>query len=244
LIESALFGHEKGAFTGAVSQELGRFELADGGTIFLDEIAEIDPDLQKKLLRVLQEGEFERVGSAQTRTVDARVIAATNRDLHQAMREGTFRPDLYFRLAVFPVEVCPLRARLEDIPLLVWHIISAKQTRLGKRIEEISQATMDRLIQYAWPGNIRELENVLERAIILSPASTLMVEPLLDVVVPPTRNSEANLGSIDNVLRQHILNVLQECHWRIKGSGAAAERLGMNPSTLRYRMKKLGIERR
>ena len=145
LIESALFGHEKGAYTGALTQEFGRFELADGGTIFLDEIGEIHPDLQTKLLRVLQEGEFERVGSGETRTVDVRVIAATNRDLHRAMQEGQFRPDLYFRLAVFPIEVPPLRARREDIPLLVWHFISKKQAKLGKRIEEISQTTMDRL---------------------------------------------------------------------------------------------------
>lgn len=244
LIESSLFGHEKGAYTGALSRELGRFELADGGTIFLDEIGDIHPDLQTKLLRVLQEGEFERVGSGETRTVDLRVIAATNRDLRRAMREGQFRPDLYFRLAVFPIEVPPLCARREDIPRLVWHFISDKQAKLGKRIEQVSQTTMDRLSEYPWPGNIRELENVVERAIILSPGSTLIVEPLLQVVVPGTKLPKAKPGSADNVLRNHILGVLQECHWRIKGAGAAADRLGMNPSTLRYRMKKLGIERR
>jgi formate hydrogenlyase transcriptional activator len=244
LIESALFGHEKGAYTGAVTQEVGRFELADGGTIFLDEIGEIHQDLQTKLLRVLQEGAFERVGSGETRTVDLRVIAATNRDLHRAMREGPFRTDLYFRLAVFPIEVPPLRARREDIPLLVWHFISDKQAKLGKRIEQVSQTTMDRLTNYPWPGNIRELENVVERAMILSPGSTLIVEPLLQVVMPGASFPEAKPGSADDVLRNHILGVLQECHWRIKGAGAAADRLGMNPSTLRYRMKKLGIERR
>ena len=243
LIETALFGHEKGAYTGALSQELGRFELADGGTIFLDEIGDIRPDLQTKLLRVLQEGEFERVGSSETRTVDLRVIAATNRDLGRAMQEGQFRPDLYFRLAVFPIEVPPLRTRREDIPDLVWHTISKKQAKLGKRIEQVSQTTMDRLAEYPWLGNIRELENVVERAMILSPGSTLIVEPLLQEVVPGTSLPDAKLGSADNVLRMHILGVLQECHWRIKGSGAAADRLGMNPSTLRYRMKKLGIER-
>ncbi len=243
LIESALFGHEKGAYTGALSQELGRFELADGGTIFLDEIGDIHPDLQTKLLRVLQEGEFERVGSGETRTVDLRVIAATNRDLRRAMREGQFRPDLYFRLAVFPIEVPPLRAQREDIPRLVWHFISNKQTKLGKTIEQVSQTTMVRLSEYPWPGNIRELENVVERAIILSPGSTLIVEPLLHVAVPGTGLPEAKSGSADNVLRTHILGVLQECHWRIKGAGAAADRLDMNPSTLRYRMKQLGIER-
>jgi transcriptional regulator with GAF, ATPase, and Fis domain len=171
------------------------------------------------------------------------VIAATNRNLQQAMREGRFRPDLYFRLAVFPMEVPPLRARREDIPLLVWHFISEKQAKLGKKIEEISETTMDRLIEYLWPGNIRELENVLERAIILSPGSTLIVEPLLDAVEPLISVAESKSESVDNVMRHHMLGVLQECHWRIKGAGAAADRLGMNPSTLRYRMKKLGIER-
>ena len=224
---------------------MGRFELADGGTIFLDEIGEIHPDLQTKLLRVLQEGEFERVGSGATRTVDVRVIAATNRDLHQAMRAGQFRPDLYFRLAVFPVEVPPLRARREDIPLLVWHFISEKQARHGKRIEEISQTTMDRLTQYPWPGNIRELENVLERALILSPGSTLIVEPLLDggrsvYTSVPVRQSP---GASTRFAESHsqrppgVPLADQRC------AGAAADRLGMNPSTLRYRMKKLGIER-
>ena len=229
LIESSLFGHEKGAYTGALTQELGRFELADGGTIFLDEIGEIHPDLQTKLLRVLQDREFERVGSGETRTVDVRVIAATNRDLQRAMREGQFRSDLYFRLAVFPMEVPPLRARREDIPLLVWHFISEKQAKLGKRIDEISQTTMDRLIEYPWPGNIRELENVLERAMILSPGSTLIVEPLLDVVDPCTSVTESKPGSVDNVLRNHMLSVLQECHWRIKGAGRRRRSFGHEP---------------
>ncbi len=243
LIESALFGHEKGAFTGALNQELGRFGLADGGTIFLDEIGEIHPDLQTKLLRVLQEGEFEPVGSSATTKVDVRVIAATNRDLQQAIRQGKFRSDLYYRLAVFPLEVSSLRARREDIPLLVWHFISQKQARLGKKIEKISAATMDRLTEYPWPGNIRELENVLERAMILSPGSTLNVDPLIEVVDTVKSVPETKPESADNVLRSHMLSVLQECHWRIKGEGAAADRLGMNPSTLRYRMNKLGIER-
>ena len=243
LVDGALFGHEKGAYTGASTQEIGRFELADGGTILLDEIGDFDPKVQTKLLRVLQEGEFERVGSSKTRNVDVRVIAATNRDLHAAMQRGRFRPDLYFRLAVFPVEVPSLRARREDVPLLVWHFVSKKQAKLGKRIEKISQTTMDRLAEYAWPGNIRELENVVERAMILSGGSTLIVEPLLDVVPVRTSVSAAKLASVNNVVRSHILSVLEECHWRIKGPGAAAERLDMNPSTLRYRMKKLGIER-
>lgn len=243
LVDGALFGHEKGAYTGASTQEIGRFELADGGTILLDEIGDFDPEVQAKLLRVLQEGEFERVGSSKTRRVDVRVIAATNRDLHAAMQRGRFRPDLYYRLAVFPVEVPSLRARREDIPLLVWHFVSKKQAKLGKRIGKISQTTMGRLTEYAWPGNIRELENVIERAMILAGDSTLIVEPLLDVVPVRTSVPSAKLASVDNVVRSHILSVLGECHWRIKGPGAAAERLDMHPSTLRYRMKKLGIER-
>jgi transcriptional regulator with GAF, ATPase, and Fis domain len=243
LIESALFGHEKGAYTGAITQEFGRFELADGGTVFLDEIGEIPSAVQSSLLRVLQEGEFERVGSAETRSVDVRVIAATNRDLKQAMRAGKFREDLYYRLAVFPIEIPSLRQRREDIPLLVWHFIARKQVRLGKSIDEIPATTMNRLSAYTWPGNIRELENVLERAMILCSGSTLMVDSHVEVVDPCTSDAEAKPGSADDVLRSHMLSVLQECHWRIKGEGAAADRLGMNPSTLRYRMKKLGIER-
>jgi len=172
---------------------------------------------------------------------DQQKVAATNRDLQRAMREGQFRPDLYFRLAVFPLEVPPLRAGREDIPLLVWHCISERQVRLGKRIDEISPTTMKRLIEYPWPGNIRELENIVERAMILSPGSTLMVEPLLELVEPNLSAPAAASGVIDDVVREHILSLLQACRWRIKGAGAAADRLGMNPSTLRYRMKKLGI---
>ncbi len=171
------------------------------------------------------------------------MIAATNRDVQQALRQGKFRSDLYYRLAVFPLEVPSLRARREDIPLLVWHFISQKQARLVKKIEQISEATMDRLIGYPWPGNIRELENVLERAMILSPGSTLNVDPHLEVADPMRSVPESEPESADNVLRSHMVNILKECHWRIKGEGAAADRLGMNPSTLRYRMKTLGIER-
>lgn len=249
LIESELFGHEAGAFTGALTQKIGRFELADGGTILLDEIGELPVELQSKLLRVIQEGVFWRLGSVSSTRVNVRVIAATNRDLQRAMHNNEFRSDLYFRLAVFPIEAPPLRARREDIPLLVWHFISRKQAELGKRIEQISTATMDRLTEYAWPGNIRELENVLERAMILSPGSNLLVEPLLDAVEPYiTANPDLSVqasksGFIDNVVREHILSVLQHCRWRIKGPDAAAERLGINPSTLRYRMKTLGIHR-
>lgn len=244
LMESELFGHEQGAFTGATQRKIGRFELANGGTIFLDEIGEMPVELQSKLLRVIQEGVFWRLGSEKTTSVNVRVVAATNRDLALAMRQEKFRPDLYYRLAVFPVEVPPLRERREDIPLLVWHFISQKQARMGKKIEQIPQATMDRLIAYQWPGNIRELENVLERAIILSPGSTLIVESLLDVIDRCASVAEPKSGSADDVLKKHIRSVLQECRWRIKGKGAAAERLGMNPSTLRYRMKKLGLDRK
>ncbi len=243
LIESELFGHEAGAFTGASTQTIGRFELASGGTIFLDEIGDLDPLMQTKLLRVLQEGQFERVGSGKTLNADLRVIAATNRDLRGAMQHGRFRPDLYYRLAVFPIELPPLRARREDIPLLVWHFVTKKQPRLGKRIDKITQTTMDRLVEYSWPGNIRELENVVERSMILSPGSTLIAEPPLVSVETHTSGPDANSVAFKDVMRSHILGVLRECHWRIKGKGAAAERLGMNPSTLRYRMKKLGIGR-
>jgi formate hydrogenlyase transcriptional activator len=243
LIESELFGHEKGAFTGASQQAIGRFELASGGTIFLDEIGDLDLDVQTKLLRVLQEGQFERVGSGKTLSADLRVIAATNRDLRGAMQQGRFRADLYFRLSVFPIEVPPLRARREDIPLLVWHFVAKKQARLGKRIDTISQETMDRLVEYPWPGNIRELENVVERSMILSPSTTLVAESLLVPVEMRASVPVAKSAGIEDLMRGHILGVLGDCRWRIKGAGAAADRLGMNPSTLRYRMKKLGIRR-
>ena len=241
LIESELFGHEAGAFTGALAQRIGRFELADGGTIFLDEIGELPVDLQPKLLRVVQEGVFWRLGSRTVMHADVRVLAATNRDLRSAMQNGSFRPDLYHRLAVFPIEVPALRARREDIPRLAWYMVTKKQARLGKRIQEIPPTTLDRLTEYPWPGNVRELENVIERAMILSPGSILVVEKLLDVLDAPAGVPRPKSTSVDAVMREHILRVLEACHWRIKGVGAAADRLGMNPSTLRYRMKKLGI---
>lgn len=241
LIESELFGHEKGAFTGAVAGKIGRFELADGGTLFLDEIGELNPELQTKLLRVLQEGEFERIGSGETMRVDVRVVAATNRDLHQAMEQDKFRPDLYYRLAVFPIEAPPLRLRREDIPLLVWHFISKKQVRLGKTISNVPKNVMSALVEYDWPGNIRELENVIERAMILTSGSTLMVEGSFRPISPRVQKAES--ASPPNVNRERILSVLEECQWKIKGVGNAAERLGLKPSTLRYRMKSLGIGR-
>lgn len=265
LIESELFGHVQGAFTGALTDKIGRFELADGGTLFLDEIGELDPDLQTKLLRVLQDGEFERIGSSQTIRVDVRLIAATNPDLHEALRDGGFRPDLYYRLSVFPIELPPLRARREDIPLLVWHFITTKQRRLGKTIDSVPREVMDRLIQYDWPGNVRELENVIERAIIQSPGTTLALSESLSGVRPnpglrPERGfrsgpsppvtpdhvpvAASSAGSLAEIDRAHIVAVLDECGWKIKGPGNAAERRGLKPSTLRFRMKKLGIQRR
>ncbi len=251
LIESELFGHVKGAFTGALTDKIGRFELADGGTIFLDEIGELDPSLQAKLLQVLQEGTFERIGSSETKKVNVRVVAATNRDLEAAMEDGSFRPDLYFRLAVFPIRIPPLRERREDIPLLVWHFISRRQAMLGKQFTDISDEAMQALLEYEWPGNIRELENVIERAMILSPGPVLELEGAFTTSVSAKqastgqreRVSSSSSVSLEELDRAHILSVLEECNWKIKGPGNAAERLGLKPSTLRYRMKKLGIRR-
>lgn len=241
LIESELFGHVKGAFTGAVTDKIGRFALADGGTLFLDEIGELDPELQTKLLRVLQEGEFERIGSAETKRVDVRIVAATNRDLRRAVEQCMFRADLYYRLAVFPIEIPPLRLRRDDIPLLTWHFIAKKQKRLGKSIERVPPEVMESLLDYDWPGNIRELENVVERAMILAPGSELTLnEPTHGVRGPTPVPRWQERKGMD---RSEILRVLERTGWKIKGAGNAAERLGLKPSTLRYRMKKLGIAR-
>lgn len=243
LIESELFGHEAGAFTGALARKIGRFALADGGTIFLDEIGELPIELQAKLLRVIENGIVWRLGSDTPTKVNVRVIAATNRNLVQAMQQAKFRPDLYFRLAVFPINVPPLRARSEDIPALVWHFVLQKQAKLGKQIEQITTTTMESLSAYSWPGNIRELENVVERALILTTGSTLRVEPLVEAVERQQSPVTVTSENMKDVEREHIRCVLEECHWRIKGKGAAAERLGMNPSTLRYRMSRLGLAR-
>jgi transcriptional regulator with GAF, ATPase, and Fis domain len=243
LIESELFGHEKGAFTGALSRKIGRFELSDGGTIFLDEIGELALDLQPKLLRVLELGEFERLGATRTMRVDVRVIAATNRDLPAATAQGRFRADLYYRLGVFPIHLPPLRERREDIPLLVWFFITRKQGKLGKHIERVPQEFMRRLTSYAWPGNVRELENVVERALIRSSGPALHVDDLgaKAEAAPPDGDGGQVLEAVE---RAHILAVLRDCGGRINGPGNAAERLGLKPSTLRFRIKKLHIERR
>lgn len=241
LIEAELFGHEKGAFTGAVSRRTGRFEAADRGTVFLDEIGDLPLELQSKLLRVLQEHEFERVGSTRTHKVDVRVVAATNRDLASGVAEGSFRPDLFYRLNVFPIEVPPLRERREDVPVLVKYFVEKHETKLGKKFRTIPKTTMEALEAYDWPGNIRELEHVIERATIVSPEPELMVDEAF--IWPTDRLAPAVRGSLVDVEREHILKVLEECGWKVKGPGNAADLLGLNPSTLRSRIKKLGIRR-
>jgi formate hydrogenlyase transcriptional activator len=244
LVESELFGHEKGAFTGAIARRIGRFELADGGTIFLDELGEISPNVQVKLLRVLQEREFERVGGARTIRVDVRVIAASNRDLEKAMAEGSFRSDLYYRLNVFRIALPPLRERREDIPMLVRQMVMKYGGRIGKRIERVSQETIARLMAYPWPGNIRELENVIERAVILSPGSSLRIE---DEVLPPPdprAQGEAKALTLADMERSFILKTLDATGWVIDGPRGAAKILGLHANTLRGRLKKLGIRRR
>lgn len=241
LIESELFGHERGAFTGALSRKIGRFELADGGTIFLDEIGDLPLDMQTKLLRVLQEGEFERVGGTRTIKVDVRVIAATNRDLEKAMQEERFRSDLYYRLNVFPISLPALRDRKEDIELLVKHFVKKCCTRIGKEIETIPQQGMDALVSYRWPGNIRELENVIERAVILSEGRNLQLDDCLPR--PEATSGASPTVTLDEVQRAHIIEVLQLTGGRVSGERGAARILGIKPTTLESRMKKLGIER-
>ena len=243
LLESELFGHEKGAFTGAVAQRIGRFELANRGTLFLDEIGEIPLELQPKLLRVLQEREFERLGSSRTLRSEARVIAATNRDLAAMVEQGTFRADLFYRLNVFPVYVPPLRERREDIPLLVRHFVQQFARRMNKNVETIASETMNALTRYQWPGNIRELQNLIERAMILSNGPVLSV-PLSDLKArPPAAANGANHQTLEDAERTHILGVLKETKWVLSGPQGAAARLGLNRSTLRFRMGKLGIAR-
>lgn len=240
LIESELFGHEKGAFTGAIGRKQGRFELASGGTIFLDEIGELPPELQVKLLRVIQENEFERLGGSKTIKVDVRIIAATNRNLKLEVEQGAFREDLWYRLNVYPITMPPLRQHKEDIPLLVEHFVHTYARRLGKTISSVSPRTMQGLQAHSWPGNIRELANVIERAVIHSQDSVLRVVDRFEVVV----NESAPTQTLEEVEREYIIRTLENTGWRIEGKYGAARILGLNPSTLRTRMLKLGIQRR
>ena len=254
LVESELFGHERGAFTGATEKRVGRFSLADGGTIFLDEIGELAPDVQVKLLRVLQERTFEALGSTRTQRVDVRVIAATNRDLQRAVAEGTFRADLYYRLNVFPIVIPSLAERRDDIPLLVHYFVERYAARTGRQIGAVDGQTMQRLLDYAWPGNIRELENVIERAVILARGPTLEIDA--EVFRMPGTPHDAGPAARDGAAapatpprsladkqRQHIVDALRATGWVIDGENGAARRLGLQPSTLRGRLKKLGIRR-
>jgi len=238
LIENELFGRERGAYTGAMTRQPGRFEVADGSTLFLDEIAELPPDLQAKLLRVLQEGLFERLGSNRSIRVDVRVIAATNRDLTSLVRQGRFRSDLFYRLNVFPIVVPPLRDRHGDIPLLVWHFVRHYSRRMGKSIDSIPPEAMGLLASHPWPGNVRELRNVIERAVILTDGRTLRVEP--PARVAPEPSAPVRLADAE---RRHILHVLERTGWRIGGLDGAAEQLGLARTTLNSRLRKLGISR-
>lgn len=240
LIESELFGHEKGAFTGAYSKRLGRFEVANGATLFLDEIGELPLELQPKLLRVIQNGEFERLGSSSTIKVDVRIIAATNRDLEEEVRKGHFRDDLWYRLNIFPITVPPLRERTEDIPLLVDYFVKKIAKRLGKSIEFIPLNVMDALQNYHWPGNIRELENVLERGVINSSGPKLR---LIDELKKPFKSLPSNQRTLEAVEREYILLVLAQTNWKVGGKDSAAEILGLDRSTLRARMRKLNIHK-
>ncbi|MFC1826816.1 sigma 54-interacting transcriptional regulator [Thermodesulfobacteriota bacterium] len=238
LVEAELFGREKGAYTGALTKQAGRFEIADKSTVFLDEIGDLPLEMQVKLLRVLQEGKFERLGSNKTITVDVRVIAATNHDLEQAVREGRFRKDLFYRLSVFPITVPLLRERAEDIPMLVWTFVKDFGKRMGKTVENIPNKTMDKLMNYTWPGNVRELRNVIERAMILHSGQTLHIETI------QAENQEIDQPtSLKEVERNHIQSVLAKTNWKVSGKNGAAEALGLKESTLRARMGKLGIKR-
>lgn len=240
LIESELFGHEKGAFTGAQSRRLGRFEVADGATLFLDEIGELPLELQPKLLRVIEDGEFERLGSSETRKVNVRIIAATNRDLHAEVQKGAFREDLWYRLNIFPITMPPLRDRLEDIPLLVNFYIDRIARRLGKVIQVVPAGVMEALRNYHWPGNVRELENVLERAVINSSGPKLR---LVDELKRPHQDTPGTEQTLAHVERNYIKRVLEQTGWKVSGKNSAAEILGLDRSTLRARMRKLDIRK-
>jgi formate hydrogenlyase transcriptional activator len=241
LLESELFGHERGAFTGAIAQKIGRFELADKGTLFLDEVGDIPPGLQPKLLRVLQEQEFERLGSARTHQVDVRLVAATNRNLADMVKRNEFRNDLYYRLNVFPIPLPPLRARREDIPALVEHFVEIYARRMGKEIEDISPETMSALVSYQWPGNIRELQNFIERSVILTSGSVLH-PPLASLRIAAEAESLGPI-TLEDAERDHIRKTLEHTRWVVAGPNGAAARLGIKRSTLYFRMQKLGISR-
>ena len=240
LLESEMFGREKGAYTGALARQIGRFELAHGSTIFLDEIIELPLEVQVKLLRVLQEKQFERLGDPKTITVDVRIIAATNQNLEAAVKTGKFREDLYYRLNVFPIEIPPLRDRREDIPILVWSFVEELSAAYGKMVESISQKSMDELMEYSWPGNVRELRNVIERAMILLSSQQLSI----DFLKAEASSASTELCTLRDVEIQHIRKILKKTAWRIRGKSGAAELLGMKPTTLETRMVKLGISRR
>jgi formate hydrogenlyase transcriptional activator len=252
LLEAELFGHERGAFTGAVSQKIGRFELADRGTLFLDEIGDISLELQPKLLRVLQEQEFERLGSNRTQHVDVRVVAATNRDLSKLVAERAFRSDLFYRLNVFPIQIPALRERRSDIPLLVRYFVQTFSRKLNKTVEYVPADAMQALTAYDWPGNIRELENMIERAVLLSPGKELRIPvselvssgaPLAAARAESVEPLGASLSTLEEVEHQHILRALRETSWRVAGRKGAAVLLGMKRTTLQARMRKLGIRR-
>jgi formate hydrogenlyase transcriptional activator len=241
LLESELFGHERGAFTGAIAQKVGRFELADKGTLFLDEVGDIPLELQPKLLRVLQEQEFERLGGTRTHQVDVRLVAATNRDLSDMVKRSKFRSDLYYRLNVFPISLPPLRERREDIPALASHFVEIYSRRMGKQIDDLSPETMSALISHQWPGNIRELQNFIERSVILS------VGPVLSSPLAQLKGSKGadSMGAVtlEEAERDHILKTLEHTKWVVAGPNGAAARLGIKRSTLYFRMQKLGISR-
>jgi formate hydrogenlyase transcriptional activator len=238
LLESELFGHEKGAFTGAVAQKIGRFEAANGGTLFLDEIGDIPLELQAKLLRVLQEQEFERLGSTVTHRVNVRVVAATNQHLAELVVEKKFRTDLYYRINVFPIGLPPLRRRVEDIPMLVAHFVRKYSERMGKQIGTIASAAMDELVRYPWPGNIRELQNFIERAVILTRGQVLQLSEL-----PSTSILPIGPVTLDDAERSHILNALEESHWVVGGAAGAAARLGVKRTTLISKMRRRGLSK-
>jgi formate hydrogenlyase transcriptional activator len=240
LLESELFGHERGAFTGAIMRKAGRFEVADKGTVFLDEVGDIPLELQPKLLRVLQEHEFERLGSSRTQQVDVRVVAATHRDLKQMVEDRKFRSDLYYRLHVFPVSVPPLRERREDIPLLVRHFVDEYARRMNRRIETIPPQAIEALRSYSWPGNVRELQNFIERTVILSPGSVLRA-PLDELRQAVVQTLSSELNTLEDMERVHVLRAVRASNWKIGGPNGAAVRLGMKRTTLAYRIRKLNI---